>query len=119
MAFTPTPASDRTSTATSSSSPPAARKGPEPSDANRRRPRPRRILWDYLRLGIPVGPAECLLVFGGHAIGVAARSADLCDEGIAPLIVVSGVITAADPQPAEYWFTQLAERNRHRSAEKR
>lgn len=49
-----------------------------------------RILWDYLRLDIPVRPAECLLVFGGHDIGVATRAADLYDEGIAPLIVVSG-----------------------------
>jgi DUF218 domain len=49
-----------------------------------------RVLWDYLRLGIPVRPAECLLVFGGHDIGVAARCADLYDEGIAPLIVASG-----------------------------
>jgi uncharacterized SAM-binding protein YcdF (DUF218 family) len=49
-----------------------------------------RILWDYLHLGMTVRPAECLLVFGGHDIGVAARAADLYDEGMAPLIVVSG-----------------------------
>jgi hypothetical protein len=36
-----------------------------------------RLLWDYLRLGIPVWPAEYLLVFGGHDIGVATRAADL------------------------------------------
>lgn len=49
-----------------------------------------RLLWDYLRLGIAARPAECLLVFGGHDIGVATRAADLYAAGIAPLIVVSG-----------------------------
>ena len=49
-----------------------------------------RQLWDYLRLGIPVEPAECLLVFGGHDIGVAERAAELYLDGIAPLVVVSG-----------------------------
>jgi uncharacterized SAM-binding protein YcdF (DUF218 family) len=49
-----------------------------------------RQLWDYLRLGIPVRPAECLLVFGGHDLGVAKRAAELYADGIAPFIVVSG-----------------------------
>jgi len=49
-----------------------------------------RQLWDYLRLGIPVRPAECLLVFGGHDLGVAGRAAELYAAGIAPFIVVSG-----------------------------
>ena len=49
-----------------------------------------RLLWDYLHVGVPVRPAECLLVFGGHDIGVAVRAADLYDDGMAPLIVVSG-----------------------------
>lgn len=64
-----------------------------------------RVLWDYLRLGIPVRPAECLLLFGGHDIGVATRAADLYDEGIAPLIVVSGASptpnAAPSPLPAD------------------
>jgi DUF218 domain len=49
-----------------------------------------RLLWDYLRLGVPARPAECLLVLGGHDIGVASRAADLNAGGMAPLIVVSG-----------------------------
>jgi hypothetical protein len=49
-----------------------------------------RLLWDYLRLGIPVRPADCLLVFGGHDIGVADRAADLYRLGTGSLIVVSG-----------------------------
>jgi uncharacterized SAM-binding protein YcdF (DUF218 family) len=39
---------------------------------------------------MPVRPAECLLVFGGHDIGVAVRAADLYAEAMAPFIVVSG-----------------------------
>ena len=49
-----------------------------------------RLLWDYPRLGVPVAAADCLLVFGGHDLGVASRAADLYHGGIAPLIVVSG-----------------------------
>jgi uncharacterized SAM-binding protein YcdF (DUF218 family) len=49
-----------------------------------------RMLWDYLCLGQPVRPVECLLVFGGHDLGVAERAAELHAAGIAPLIVVSG-----------------------------
>jgi uncharacterized SAM-binding protein YcdF (DUF218 family) len=49
-----------------------------------------RQLWNYLRLGIAVRPAECLLVFGGHDLGVADRAAELYVNGIAPFIVVSG-----------------------------
>jgi hypothetical protein len=58
---------------------------PTPDDLSRAR-----LIWDYLRLGVPVRPAECLLVFGGHDIGVASRTADLYGHGLAPLIVVSG-----------------------------
>jgi hypothetical protein len=47
-------------------------------------------LWEYLRIGVPPQPAECLLVFGGHDLGVAERAAELFAEGIAPFVVVSG-----------------------------
>lgn len=49
-----------------------------------------RTLWDYLCLGQPPRPVECLLVFGGHDLGVAERAAELHAAKIAPLIVVSG-----------------------------
>lgn len=58
-----------------------------PTDTDLRRGR---ILWEYLRLDTPVHEAECLLVFGGHDIGVATRAADLYLDGTAPFIVVSG-----------------------------
>jgi hypothetical protein len=49
-----------------------------------------RLLWDYLRLDISAQAAECLLVLGGHDIGVASRTAELYGQGMASLIVVSG-----------------------------
>ena len=49
-----------------------------------------RLLWDYLRLGTPARPAECMLILGGHDIGVANRAAELYNRGTTPLIVVSG-----------------------------
>jgi uncharacterized SAM-binding protein YcdF (DUF218 family) len=49
-----------------------------------------RLLWDYLRLGTPVRPSECLLVLGGHDIGVATRAADLYLDGTVPFIIASG-----------------------------
>jgi uncharacterized SAM-binding protein YcdF (DUF218 family) len=47
-------------------------------------------LWDYLRLGEEVRPAECILVFGGHDLGVAHRAVQLYESDIAPLLLVSG-----------------------------
>jgi len=47
-------------------------------------------LWEYLRLGQEVHPAECLLVFGGHDLGVARRAVELYEHSVAPLILVSG-----------------------------
>jgi len=47
-------------------------------------------LWDYLRLGQPVQAAECILVFGGHDLGVAHRAVDLYHQGVAPRVLVSG-----------------------------
>ena len=58
---------------------------PTPTDMHRAQ-----RLWEYLRIGVPPKPAECLLVFGGHDLGVAERAAELFAEGIAPFIVVSG-----------------------------
>lgn len=50
-------------------------------------------LWDYLRLGQEVRTAQCVLVFGGHDLGVAHRAAELYRAGVAPLVLVSGGAT--------------------------
>jgi hypothetical protein len=47
-------------------------------------------IWNYLRLGQAVQEAQCLLVFGGHDIGVAHRAVELYQHDIAPLILISG-----------------------------
>jgi hypothetical protein len=47
-------------------------------------------LWDYLRLGQEVRPAECILVFGGHDLGVARRAVELYRDSVARIILVSG-----------------------------
>lgn len=60
-----------------------------------------RRLWDYLRVGQPVKPAEWLLVFGGHDLAVADRAAQLYHEGIAAMILASGGSRAL-PQGSAY-----------------
>ncbi|MEY9912833.1 uncharacterized SAM-binding protein YcdF (DUF218 family) [Catenulispora sp. MAP12-49] len=47
-------------------------------------------LWDYLRLGQSVRPADWILVFGGHDLGVARRAAELYRDGVAKRVLVSG-----------------------------
>ncbi|MQA86090.1 MAG: hypothetical protein GEV03_16030 [Streptosporangiales bacterium] len=47
-------------------------------------------LWNYLRLNQEIEPAECILVFGGHDLGVARRAVQLYQEGFADLLLVSG-----------------------------
>jgi hypothetical protein len=47
-------------------------------------------LWGYLRLGQEVRPTECILVFGGHDLGVARRAVELYEEGVASTLLVSG-----------------------------
>jgi DUF218 domain len=47
-------------------------------------------LWNYLRLGQEVQEAQCLLVFGGHDLGVAHRAVELYQDEVAPWILISG-----------------------------
>lgn len=54
-------------------------------------------LWDYLRVGEPVKPAEWLLVFGGHDLAVADRAAELYHRGAAPMVLTSGGSRALPP----------------------
>lgn len=47
-------------------------------------------LWSYLRLAQPVRPADWIMVFGGHDLGVARRAAELYHDGVAERVLVSG-----------------------------
>jgi len=58
-------------------------------------------LWDYLRLGQDVEPADLILVFGSHDLSVAHRAADLYHEHVASRLVVSGG-TRTVPDGAAY-----------------
>ena len=48
------------------------------------------LLWDYLRLGQPVRPAQWLLAFGSPDLPVAERAADLFLAGAADQVLVTG-----------------------------
>lgn len=63
-------------------------------------------LWNYLRLGQEVLEAQCLLVFGGHDLGVAHRAVELYQRDIAALILISG---GARNVPARSKFKTEAE----------
>ena len=57
------------------------------SDANLRAARK---LWDYLRLGLPLQPADVILVMGSHDLRVAEHGTRLWLRGYAPLLLFSG-----------------------------
>ena len=48
------------------------------------------VLWDYHRLGRPVGPVDAIIGLGSYDLRVADRCAHLWKDGIAPFIVFSG-----------------------------
>lgn len=47
-------------------------------------------LWEYLRLGQALAPADVILVMGGHDPSVGVHAARLFARGLAPVVVVSG-----------------------------
>lgn len=49
-----------------------------------------RILWDYLRLGIPIRKADGILIFCSNDLRVAEYAAELYHRGLAPWICPSG-----------------------------
>jgi uncharacterized SAM-binding protein YcdF (DUF218 family) len=49
-----------------------------------------RILWDYMRLGHELAPADAILVLGSNDVRVGEHGARLFLRGLAPLIVCSG-----------------------------
>jgi uncharacterized SAM-binding protein YcdF (DUF218 family) len=49
-----------------------------------------RILWDYMRLGHELAPADAILVLGSNDVRVGEHGARLFLRGLAPLMVCSG-----------------------------
>lgn len=67
-------------------------------------------LWDYLRLDQAVRPADWILVFGGHDLGVAHRAAELYHDGMAKRVLVSGgALHVPDGSPATTEADAIAE----------
>lgn len=48
------------------------------------------VLWDYMRLGMTVRPADCIVGFGCYDEDIPCRAAQLYREGYAPLVLFSG-----------------------------
>ena len=49
-----------------------------------------RVLWNYMRLKLPLAKSDCILVMGSHDVRVAHYAARLFLAGWAPLLVCSG-----------------------------
>jgi len=49
-----------------------------------------RVLWDYMVLGHDLVESDVILALGSNDLRVAERAADVCLQGLAPLLVCSG-----------------------------
>lgn len=49
-----------------------------------------RVLWNYHRLGLPVGPVDVIVGLGSYDLRVADRCVQLWQSGLAPWVVFSG-----------------------------
>lgn len=48
------------------------------------------VLWDYMRLGMPVRPCDCIVGFGCYNEDIPLRCAELYHQGYAPKILFTG-----------------------------
>ena len=49
-----------------------------------------KIIWDYMRLDMEVGPGDCIVGFGCYNDDIALRCAQLYHAGFAPRILFTG-----------------------------
>ncbi len=49
-------------------------------------------LWDFLYIAHPLKPADAIIGFGSHDLGIATRAADIYMAGWAPVIVFTGYL---------------------------
>ena len=49
-----------------------------------------KIIWDYMRMNMPLEKADAIFVLCSHDTRVADRAADLFNDGYAPWVIVSG-----------------------------
>ena len=74
--------------------------------------RPEQILYDFLAVREPVGPADVIVGFGHFDVRVPQRCAELWHQGMAPLILFSGREGRGTPDDVgceAEWFAQIAE----------
>ncbi len=68
-----------------------------------------RILWDYNTLQIPIKPSDIIIILGSNYIRVADYGAFLFNQGLAPLVVVSGGVAHSNDLLATGWNKPEAE----------
>ena len=49
-----------------------------------------KIIWDYMRLDMEVGPGDCIVGFGCYNDDIALRCAQLYHDGFAPRVLFTG-----------------------------
>jgi hypothetical protein len=75
--------------------------------------RPEQILYDFLSVREPVGPADVIVGFGHFDLRVPQRCAELWHQGAAPVVLFSGRAGRGTPSNVSCeaeWFAQIAER---------
>jgi hypothetical protein len=74
--------------------------------------RPEQILYDFLAVREPVGPADVIVGFGHFDVRVPKRCAELWHQGAAPFILFSGREGRGTPDDVNCeaeWFARIAE----------
>ncbi len=67
------------------------------------------IIWDYMRVGEPIEPADLIIAFGTNDERVAEHAADLILANVAPYLIYTGGIAHVDDLLATGWEISEAE----------
>lgn len=74
--------------------------------------KPLQVIWDYLRLGQTLRPADCIVGFGNFNTDIARRAAELYHQGYAPKILFTGGLGRNTegllPEPEAVRFAHVA-----------
>lgn len=66
-----------------------------------------RVLWDYMKLDMPIEKADCIVGFGCYNEEIALRAAELYHQGYAPKVLFTGGLGR---NTKEMWTVSEAER---------
>ena len=67
------------------------------------------IIWDYMRVGEPIEPADIMIAFGTNDMRVAEHAAGLMLANVAPYLICTGGIAHVDDLLATGWKISEAE----------